>query len=357
MTGGRVHVGRATRWVVRAATLAALCMLGVCEVAATPRAGVRITDNLYGTKFVDAAGRLGRRRVRHDRAHQGWRQVVAPAGLAYGRAPLRRRLRRCPATAGSSAVPASCCTPPTAARPGRHKPAAATSISSRCDAIDTAACLARRRLGRDLRYPRRRQDVGRPLADARRHSQRRKRGRCRARLDRRRSGHDPGHHRRRGDLDRSDERRREDAVRRLRSRTRSTAGWSASTASFSTPPTAGRRWQVQHGDTAGRRARAGGLQLRRSTIRASTTSPWCGNRAIAVGDDRLRLHQRPTAAPRGTRRTAPARRSSHWIRGDVAGERHPRRARRRRRPAPCASSGTQIEPPEKEGHMLPKRLH
>ena len=54
MTGARVHVGGATRWVVRAATLAALCMLGVCEVAATPRAGVRITDNLYGTKFVNA---------------------------------------------------------------------------------------------------------------------------------------------------------------------------------------------------------------------------------------------------------------------------------------------------------------
>ncbi len=43
-----------TRWVVRAATLLALCTLGVCDAGAAPRAGARISDNLYGTKFVNA---------------------------------------------------------------------------------------------------------------------------------------------------------------------------------------------------------------------------------------------------------------------------------------------------------------
>jgi photosystem II stability/assembly factor-like uncharacterized protein len=50
--GERVHAGRATRWVACAATLAALCTLDVREVAAAPRNGPRITDNLYDVKFV-----------------------------------------------------------------------------------------------------------------------------------------------------------------------------------------------------------------------------------------------------------------------------------------------------------------
>jgi photosystem II stability/assembly factor-like uncharacterized protein len=52
--GERVHAGRTARWVVCAATLAALCTLGVCTAAAAPHAGVRIIDNLYDTKYVTA---------------------------------------------------------------------------------------------------------------------------------------------------------------------------------------------------------------------------------------------------------------------------------------------------------------
>jgi photosystem II stability/assembly factor-like uncharacterized protein len=49
-----VHVRRATRRVARAATLVALCLLVVSVAAAAPHGGVRITDNLYDTKFVTA---------------------------------------------------------------------------------------------------------------------------------------------------------------------------------------------------------------------------------------------------------------------------------------------------------------
>jgi len=50
-----VHVGRATRWVVCSATLVALCSVVLSPAAvAISLGGVRITDNLYGTKFVNA---------------------------------------------------------------------------------------------------------------------------------------------------------------------------------------------------------------------------------------------------------------------------------------------------------------
>lgn len=54
MPGERVHAGRAIPRVARAATLVALCLLAVSVAAAAPHGGVRITDNLYGTKFVNA---------------------------------------------------------------------------------------------------------------------------------------------------------------------------------------------------------------------------------------------------------------------------------------------------------------
>ena len=54
MSVGYVHAGRAAVLVCRIAALVVLCTLASSPVAAAPHGGVRITDSLYGTRFLDA---------------------------------------------------------------------------------------------------------------------------------------------------------------------------------------------------------------------------------------------------------------------------------------------------------------
>jgi photosystem II stability/assembly factor-like uncharacterized protein len=50
----QVHAGSAARWIGRAVILIAVCVSPLSRAAAAPQSGVRISDHLYGTRFVTA---------------------------------------------------------------------------------------------------------------------------------------------------------------------------------------------------------------------------------------------------------------------------------------------------------------